>query len=231
LIVNARSCGSAIGRSGLLNKKGQVSEGEGARETAAARLARTRERLLDAVFESLSESGYAGMTTNEVARRSGLTRGAQLHHFGTKGEMMVAATQHMTARARATFATAGLDELPAGADRIRAALTAIAQVYTSIRPSAYTELWMASRSYPEIVDALREAEVEGRDDMRKLFGAEILERATPEFEALIDFIHYAVRGMAVDTYLVTDEQRQDRTDLILGLAPCLEQALAPAVST
>lgn len=219
-----------MGRSGLLDKNGQVSDGEAGSDAPAERLARTRERLLDAVFEALSESGYAGTTTTEVARRSGLTRGAQLHHFGTKGEMMVAATQHMTARARAGFATA-LDDLPADADRIRAALTAIAQVYTSIRPSAYTELWMASRSYPEIVDALREAEVEGRDDMRRLFGAEILERATPEFEALIDFIHYAVRGMAVDTYLVTDEQRQDRTALILGLAPCLEQALAPVVNT
>ena len=216
-----------MGRSGFLDKKGQVSGGEAGSDAAAERLARTRERLLDAVFEALSESGYAGTTTTEVARRSGLTRGAQLHHFGTKGEMMVAAAQHMTARARAAFDTPALDDLPTDADRIRAALTAIAQVYTSIRPSAYTELWMASRSYPEIVDALREAEVEGRDDMRRLFGAEILERATPEFEALIDFIHYAVRGMAVDTYLVTDEQRQDRTAHSLGLAPCLEQALAP----
>src|SRR4051812_24385881 len=61
----------------------------------AEQLAETRARLLDAVLETLAECGYAATTTNEVARRSGLTRGAQLHHFGTKEQMIIAAVEHL----------------------------------------------------------------------------------------------------------------------------------------
>jgi AcrR family transcriptional regulator len=204
----------------------QVSDDDSVRETAAERMERTRVRLLDAVFESLAECGYAGTTTSEVARRSGLTRGAQLHHFGTKGQMMVAAARHMNTRANAAFVAAALDDLPDGHDRIRAALEVLARVYTGKRTSAYIELWSASRTHPELVDVLREAEDVGRDDIRALFGDKILEHATPECDALVDFIHYALRGIALDAHLATDAQRQERTELILGMAPYLEQALA-----
>ena len=43
----------------------------------------TKAALLDAAIESLVERGYAATTTIETARRAGVSRGAQLHHFPT----------------------------------------------------------------------------------------------------------------------------------------------------
>jgi AcrR family transcriptional regulator len=40
----------------------------------------------------------AATTTIETARRAGLSRGAQLHHFPTKAELLTAAVEHLLHR-------------------------------------------------------------------------------------------------------------------------------------
>jgi len=69
-----------------------------ARRTQAERTASTRARLLDATLECLCDLGYARTTTPEIARRAGLSRGAQLHHFPTKAELVTGAIEHLFAR-------------------------------------------------------------------------------------------------------------------------------------
>ena len=72
------------------------------RRTQGERSASTRARLLDATVECLTRYGYAGTTTPRIAEMAGLTRGAQVHHFGSKHELMTAAMHHMTAKTVAT---------------------------------------------------------------------------------------------------------------------------------
>jgi AcrR family transcriptional regulator len=194
------------------------------RRSAAEKMAETRARLLDAVLETLAERGYAGTSTTEVARRSGLTRGAQLHHFGTKDQMMVAAVEHLAGRIQAVDVEAGLAHVPSG-ERVRTALAIMSQLFAGALPDAYVELWVASRTHPELADALRRSDEAARDAVRALFGPELLERAGPELDRLLDLTMYAIRGMALDAHLATADQRQERVELILGLAPALEQAL------
>ncbi|MFE3702109.1 TetR/AcrR family transcriptional regulator, partial [Nocardia tengchongensis] len=68
------------------------------RRTQEQRSTETRTRLLDATIECLVEYGYAGTTTPRVAERAGVTRGAQVHHFGSKSELVVAAISHLAQR-------------------------------------------------------------------------------------------------------------------------------------
>lgn len=65
------------------------------RLTQAERSERMRQRVLAAAFEVLRERGCAGFTTAEVARRAGVSRGAQLHHFPSKHELVTAAMEHV----------------------------------------------------------------------------------------------------------------------------------------
>ena len=208
-------------------EKPGIDEGvtPGSGRSPAERLAQTRARLLDAVIEALAEVGYAETSTTEVARRSGLTRGAQLHHFGTKDQMMVAAALHLNDRARATDIAAALDHLPKSRDRVTTVLELVAELSEGQIPAAYVELWVASRAHPELRDALRGADEGARDGVRRLFGADTLARAGLEFDALLDVTLYALRGMALDAHLVTEDERDARRDLILGVARCLKQAL------
>src|SRR5204862_5492808 len=61
------------------------------RRTQAERSAATQALLLDATIDSLVEVGYANTTTTGIAERAGVSRGAQMHHFPSKGELVAAA--------------------------------------------------------------------------------------------------------------------------------------------
>jgi AcrR family transcriptional regulator len=65
------------------------------RRTQAVRSAEMKRRILDAAFAVLKERGFAGFTTPEVARRAGVSRGAQVHHFPSKHDLVNAAMEHV----------------------------------------------------------------------------------------------------------------------------------------
>jgi AcrR family transcriptional regulator len=82
-----------------------------ARRTNADRSAATRLRLLDATVESLMDVGWARTSTTEVTRRAEVSRGAQVHHFPTKEDLVLAAVEHLLVRRHAEF-DATFRELP-----------------------------------------------------------------------------------------------------------------------
>src|SRR3954470_14576480 len=71
----------------------------------------TRRALLDAAVQSLIEVGFARTTTLEVQRRAQVSRGALLHHFPSKAELLVAAIDHL-AEIRARELKAFASQLP-----------------------------------------------------------------------------------------------------------------------
>ena len=68
------------------------------RPSKAERGAATRTRLLDATIDCLVELGWAGTSTTEVVRRAGVSRGAQVHHYPSKDDLVLAAIEHLLAR-------------------------------------------------------------------------------------------------------------------------------------
>src|SRR5215216_5804590 len=65
------------------------------RQRQADRTRETKRKLMEATVECLVERGWSGTTTTEVAERAGVSRGAQLHHFRTRGELVAAAVEHV----------------------------------------------------------------------------------------------------------------------------------------
>src|SRR5688500_14099942 len=68
------------------------------RRTQEERSATMRARLLDATIDCLIDLGYSATTTTVIADRAGVSRGAQLHHFPTKAELVSAAVEHLANR-------------------------------------------------------------------------------------------------------------------------------------
>ncbi len=143
------------------------------RRTQAERSASTRGRLLDATLECLCDLGYARTTTPEIARRAGLSRGAQLHHFPTKAELVTRAVEHLFARRHGEFREA-FARVPAGADRYAAAIDLLWTMFSGPTFQAWLELAVASRTDPELHAAVQD--LTGRlrtlvtDTFRELFG-------------------------------------------------------------
>ena len=73
-----------------------------------------RARLLEATVECLVERGFSGTSTTIVSERAGVSRGAQLHHFPTKNDLVVAAVEHLT-EVRGAELAAAARALPHGA--------------------------------------------------------------------------------------------------------------------
>jgi len=65
------------------------------RRTQKERSRATRLALMKAACEVIGEIGYAGATTAEIARRAGVSRGAQVHHYATKQQLVLAAADHV----------------------------------------------------------------------------------------------------------------------------------------
>ncbi len=63
----------------------------------------TRRALLDAALECIADLGYAKATTTEIARRAGVSRGAQRYHFPAKTDLMAAAVHHLFANGTEDF--------------------------------------------------------------------------------------------------------------------------------
>src|SRR5207245_10461503 len=76
----------------------------------------TRGAVLDATVECLAERGYAGTTTTRIASRARVSRGALLHYYASKVELLTSAIEHILRRREPEFRAAFV-ALPADADR------------------------------------------------------------------------------------------------------------------
>jgi AcrR family transcriptional regulator len=119
------------------------------RRSNAARSAATQARLLDATIECLIERGWAATSTTEVVRRAGVSRGAQVHHFPTKDDLVLAAIEHLLERRIAEF-QATFADLPAGE---RSHATAMRLMYEKCFRASFEpwlELVVAARTDPAL---------------------------------------------------------------------------------
>lgn len=164
--------------------------------TQAERTATTRTRLLDAALEVLAERGYAATTTVEVARRAGVSRGAQLHHFPTKAELLAAAVEHLYARRRAEY-RAAVATMPAGEDRIDASVDLLWSMFSGPTFPAWLELQVAARTDDELRPLVAELNRKASEDELAIFN-EIMPLPDPALahEALT-FTFSVMNGLAL----------------------------------
>lgn len=59
----------------------------------------TKKQILEAATKVLREHGYAGFRTEVVAQEAGLSRGAMLHHFPRKNDLLIATHKELYDRA------------------------------------------------------------------------------------------------------------------------------------
>jgi AcrR family transcriptional regulator len=120
------------------------------RRSQEERSAETRERLLEATIEALLRYGYAGTTTPRIAELAGLTRGAQVHHFGSKNDLMLAAVQHLAAKRISTAVIRFGGDMMATGDPLGAVLDLLWDLHAPPTFIPIVELWVAGRTDPEL---------------------------------------------------------------------------------
>ncbi|MCC7111854.1 MAG: TetR/AcrR family transcriptional regulator [Deltaproteobacteria bacterium] len=146
------------------------------RRTQAERTAAMRERLLEATVECLVELGYTGTTTTAVVKRAGVSRGAILHHFPTKQDLVSTAVEYVLDRRNAAFVQRFASSLPPRRDErfVEALMQALWTEVDGPLFYAWLELVVASRTDPELrtrVGKIAERWTETTDlGFREIFG-------------------------------------------------------------
>lgn len=184
-----------------------------------------RLRLMDATVECLVELGWAGTTTTLVSERAGVSRGAQLHHFPSKQDLVVAAVGHLTERRREDMKLAAA-ELPE-TGRTRAVLEILSQQFVSPVFFAALELWVAART-----DADLRAEVAplerrvGRETHAYAVELLAIDEARGDNRRLVQATLDLLRGLGLAASLSDDTKR--RADVLDSWAVVLDNELEHA---
>ncbi|TKA92202.1 TetR/AcrR family transcriptional regulator [Halopseudomonas bauzanensis] len=142
-----------------------------------------RETILEATLDCLADHGYANTTNSLVCEQAGISRGAMLHHYRTRQDLIVATIEYAFYKHLSNFShlVASLGE----ADRMNrnSAIAIDWHLCLTREYKAYQELQMASRTSAELrkvfqprarhhdlvwKEELLKVFPEWREDMRKL---------------------------------------------------------------
>ena len=168
-----------------------------------------RARLLEATVELLVEKGYAGTSTTLVSERAGVSRGAQLHHFPTKQDLVVAAVRHVTEVRGAELAAAAEGLLTDPGRRTRAVLQVLGDHFTSPVFTAALELWVAARTDPALLAEVGPLEQKvGRETHRLTVELLDVDESEPGVRALVQTTLDLVRGLGLANTISDDTRRR-----------------------
>ncbi|HEV7908658.1 MAG TPA: TetR/AcrR family transcriptional regulator [Pseudonocardiaceae bacterium] len=192
----------------------------GTRQRQVDRSRETRRKLMEATVECLVERGWSGTTTTLVAEQAGVSRGAQLHHFRTRGELVAAAVEHLGAES-----VQHLKERAAVVNGSTVAVVElIADFYASPLFTAALELWVAARTDPDLRTVVVPLEARlGRETHRlavELLGAD---EGKPGVREAVQATLDLVRGLALANQLTDDSSRRSR--IVRHWARILEASL------
>ena len=125
----------------------------------AQKSAMTRDRILDAAIGCFIDEGYNKMTTAKVASKAGVSRGAMLHHFPSKTELVQATVEYLHQKLLDDYTERvnKIEITEKGHERRRAGLDAYWEYLTGDLANAYHELCVAGRTDPELKDILKDA--------------------------------------------------------------------------
>ena len=194
----------------------------------AQKSAMTRDRILDAAITCFVELGYSNVTTAKVASSAGVSRGAMLHHFPSKTELIQAAVEYLHDKLLEDY-TQRVSNIPAalkGRKRRRAGIDAYWEHLTGDLFVVYHELCVASRTDPELKSILENSQLlfekHVRDSNATLFN-EWQDRGD-RFLLAMDVTKFLMEGMAAGQLMTNRDARVKR--LLSYLSDRLEEIFA-----
>ena len=169
----------------------------------------TRTKLLNATVESLIELGYPRTTTVEVGERSGLSRGAQLHHFPSRTDLLVAAIEHIANERFVEFE----EELNARRDRGEPPFDALVDMLWKMFSGplywAVIELMIAARTDSELLERFEAFERNLGARIQAGF-KELMGRTDREAKIAAEMTVFFMRGLALERiFRENDEHYED----------------------
>jgi AcrR family transcriptional regulator len=217
------------GDSGLKAKKAMPARESG---WQAEKSAMTRTAILEATIECFIELGYANTTTAKIADYAGVSRGAMMHHFPSRIDVLKAAVEYIHAKRieeyRQLMANIDVPGREMSHDIIAQSVEN-AWKYVNL-PSfiAYQELLFASRTDEELNSILQPVERDFEQQFHRT-----TKQVFPHWENLgetldmtTDLVTFVMQGMALSHMASRKDERARR--MLDYVTDQLEQAYQKA---
>ncbi len=183
------------------------------RRTQAERSAETRRILLETTIRCLHTRGYAATTTLLVAEEAGLSRGAMLHQFPTRVDLMMFVVQSVFDDEVAVYDA----RLSAIADP-KARMSAFPEIVWEVlsRPSgvAVLEILQGSRSDPALAERLAPLQAQIEQNALTLLQRWFGESGGASKTAM-RLVVWAVRGLSIAQVLAPDPEEIEKSVQLL----------------
>ncbi len=191
------------------------------RRTQEERSTQMRARLIDATVDCLARLGYAGTTTTEIAKRARVSRGAQLHHYPRKEDLVIASVEHVF-RLRLEDFSKAFASVPPGTDRRPIAVELLWKMFQGPVFHAWLELVVAARTDRILREALTAMNDRYQHDLKayfkEIFGPSPL---TTDFELIPVFIFALMDGMAMRLIVGNEEETAQILNMLKRYATLL----------
>ena len=183
------------------------------RRTNAERSAATRGKLIQAAIDSLYEQGYSATTTISVAARARVSRGAMLHQFPTRVDMLLAVAEFIVAD-HSRQRREQLEPYGEGLKRFYAAADISWAVNSRPSAIALLEIMMATRSdkdlrkgFAPFLKLWAKMRKEAAQRMSVSLNAP---GAAEKLEVLISLHQTVMRGLAIELMFAHDTEEVER---------------------
>ncbi|MEM8633815.1 MAG: TetR/AcrR family transcriptional regulator [Pseudomonadota bacterium] len=189
----------------------QTNDGESSWQERKS--AQTRIAILAAGVECLSKHGYAKTTTQQVAATAKISRGAMLHHYSTKLDLISSVIDFVFFRRMKLL----LGEITKLSDEQRLDVTHGVTVYWNWVQTpefdAYLELSMASRKDPELLEIFQKRAKELDDsalDQIPIFFPEWANVPRERLRLANDLIVVSLHGLYTNRQINSDSKRRTK---------------------
>jgi AcrR family transcriptional regulator len=189
----------------------------------------TYRRVLDSAVETILEKGYYQASSNEIARRAGVTWGVIQHRFGSREALMLEVINDRWRHLQELVATAQIsgDTLEG---RLAEVLDVLAEHYGKPAHLAQVQILLDLNSNPSTSASTREAVAEHGGQLSRAWRP-LFRRALGEAASQDDLVRYAfntLRGYLTGNLIARSisSSRNDRVERAL-----LVQGVAAAIRT
>lgn len=193
--------------------KAKPARGRPPRRSQEDRSAEMRARLLKATVDSLNTHGYAATTTTMVCETAKVSRGAMLHHFPTRVDLMLYVVEAVYEEELVLY-RAELEPIKDPAQRWLMFPEMLWRVLGRPAGVAVLEIIQGARSDPTLSSRLRplQARIE-RDSLKR--GAELLGRTTSVRPEAARLAVWAIRGLSIARLVSTSPHDAEKSVKLL----------------
>jgi AcrR family transcriptional regulator len=193
----------------------------------AAKSALTRGDTLDAALRCFLKLGYSATTTLAIAKEAGVSRGAVVHHFPTRQDLVRAAIECLAVRRMDDFKNL-LANLPPDVPQEQAGLEAYWRHLGSPDFLVFHELVVMARTDPVLEALLRPSlltiEAQWRSDIRTLFPQ--WAKLGEKFEFAMDLTQFLLETIALRRWIDGEDERYQKLKRFL-MATYARMSVAP----